>query len=649
MNQNTKKFPGSTGDQPLVSVVIPTLNRDRELCDTISYFLEKETYSPFELIVVDQSKTHTPETSAYLASVANRINYLKLDYCNLPAARNTGIRHARGSIVVFVDDDVRIENGFLSAHVAPYADPGIVAVGGMIVQKDDKTLSRDEIDEKFYNDLISMRTSSFLVDFSYASRYALGGNSSFRKEWLDRLGGFDENFIGCALEEDRELCYRIKNDGGRILYNPRARLFHYGRVTGGTRSVDKYKYEFSYIYCENYFLWKTKVPRLKRWGRILAVILERQVNLRTAYYGSLFPLVNASIRGVLQSSRKINSKEVLKIEQTPDFVDFSILKPLKGKKADHYALNLPGSGVDNPLVSVVIPTVNRDRELCDTVRYFLNQETYAPFELIIVDQSKIHTPETMEYLASVAQRINYLNLEYCNLPAARNVGIEASRGSIVVFVDDDVRIESGFLAAHVASYEDPGIAAVAGMVLQNINKILSREEIGEKSYNDLISMQSASFVVDFPYQCGYAIGANMSFRKDWLERVRGFDDNFTGCARGEDIELCFRIKEQGGRIFYNPGARLFHYGKIFGGTRAADKYSYESSFAYCENYFMWKTKVPRLKRWKKLLTTAWVRELNLRAIYYGLAIPFCYSFILGVLKSSRKINGKDTEKAIEKL
>ena len=50
-------------ENPLLSVVIPTLNREKPLVTTIEYFLERETYRPFELIVVDQSDRHEPPTA----------------------------------------------------------------------------------------------------------------------------------------------------------------------------------------------------------------------------------------------------------------------------------------------------------------------------------------------------------------------------------------------------------------------------------------------------------------------------------------------------------------------------------------------------------------------------------------------------------
>jgi glycosyltransferase involved in cell wall biosynthesis len=58
-------------------------------------------------------------------------------------------------------------------------------------------------------------------------------------------------------------------------------------------------------------------------------------------------------------------------------------------------------------------------------------------------------------LNATGDRIRYIRLPEPNLPAARNAGICAAKGDIILFVDDDVRIEPDYIAAHVGNYETP--------------------------------------------------------------------------------------------------------------------------------------------------------------------------------------------------
>jgi len=239
----------------LVSVVIPTLNREEMLCATIDYFLSRETYVPFELIVVDQSETHEPATARYLESVAGRLRYERRPYKSLPRARNDALALARGEIIVFVDDDVEPRPGFLAGHVAPYADPKVWAVTGPSPPPGEALVRRDQISEAVHRRLVAGDNVFLHVDFDYApASWGAGCNLSVRADVARRIGGFDETFVGNALGEDAEFCYRIKTGGGVIYYSARAALVHLQAKSGGCRSVVGTDYVKTYARNQNYFL-----------------------------------------------------------------------------------------------------------------------------------------------------------------------------------------------------------------------------------------------------------------------------------------------------------------------------------------------------------------------------------------------------------
>src|SRR5262245_61983905 len=136
-----------------ISVVIPTLNREKCLVDTIEYFLEKERYPSLDIIIIDQSDTHLAETTAYLRSIANRINYQAVSYKSLTKARNHGIRLASGDIILFVDDDVVPFDGFVQAHVEGYTSSDVAGVTGPSPRPGQQLLSRCEVTEAKLVDL----------------------------------------------------------------------------------------------------------------------------------------------------------------------------------------------------------------------------------------------------------------------------------------------------------------------------------------------------------------------------------------------------------------------------------------------------------------------------------------------------------------
>ena len=95
---------------PSVSLVVPTYNREEPLKSTLIDCVAQD-YPNFEVIVVDQTKEHTPEVAEYLdaAKTAGKITLFTPDFASLPGARNYAIRRAKGDIIIFIDDDIREE------------------------------------------------------------------------------------------------------------------------------------------------------------------------------------------------------------------------------------------------------------------------------------------------------------------------------------------------------------------------------------------------------------------------------------------------------------------------------------------------------------------------------------------------------------
>ena len=116
------------------SVVIPTFGHALSLEATLKCLQQQTLPSDhFEVIVVDNNADSTDSTR--VASIASHFD-VRLVSASSPgpaAARNAGIRAARGRIVVFVDDDVEFDHGFLEAHLEAHeASPAGVAAGQIV-------------------------------------------------------------------------------------------------------------------------------------------------------------------------------------------------------------------------------------------------------------------------------------------------------------------------------------------------------------------------------------------------------------------------------------------------------------------------------------------------------------------------------------
>lgn len=116
----------------MISIVIPTLGRDRYVRQCLDD-LDRIGDRDVEVIVIDQNATEDPRPIDKTYSFGLR-SFVS-DEPNASLARNIGLRKAKGNIVLFLDDDVRILNpNFLRNHRRYYEDPSIPGVYGQVLE-----------------------------------------------------------------------------------------------------------------------------------------------------------------------------------------------------------------------------------------------------------------------------------------------------------------------------------------------------------------------------------------------------------------------------------------------------------------------------------------------------------------------------------
>lgn len=249
----------------------------------------------------------------------------------------------------------------------------------------------------------------------------------------------------------------------------------------------------------------------------------------------------------------------------------------------------------DPLISVVIPTYGRESVLCSTIKNVLEQ-TYPAYELIIVDQTRDHEPATTEFLDSLAtdDRIALYTVDWASLPAARNYAVERSHGDIILFLDDDVELPQGFLAAHATNYQHQAdVGAVAGRVFDRMKLAESNaakriDTLPPEAMDPGIAWYHIDLVHTItPQQVLTARGCNMSFRRDVFD-THGlrFDERFQGSAVREESDFCLRFRRTGLKIWYDPEANLIHLGEETGGCHDISTRSLKYQLTFYHNHFL---------------------------------------------------------------
>jgi glycosyltransferase involved in cell wall biosynthesis len=227
---------GPATDLPRCSVVICTRDRAELLDECLDSVLALD-YPDFEVVVVDNA----PSDNATQTLASRRpVRYAREDRPGLDWARNRGLSASRGEIVAFVDDDARPDRGWLRAIAAAFADPEVMAVGGMVAPRELETRAQMlfELELGGMTQGLTRRTiraaHSTARDLLWVSSFAVGTNMAYRRSVFDHVGGFDPALdVGTATGSggDLEMCHRLVARGHTMVYEPAAVVWHVHRRT----------------------------------------------------------------------------------------------------------------------------------------------------------------------------------------------------------------------------------------------------------------------------------------------------------------------------------------------------------------------------------------------------------------------------------
>jgi GT2 family glycosyltransferase len=225
---------GDRPDPPPISLVICTRDRAPLLERCLTHVARLE-YPHFEAIVVDNapSDESTREVAARFP-----VRYVREDRPGLDWGRNRGIAEARHGIVAFTDDDATPDAGWLNALAAGFENPAIMAVTGLVAPMELATQAQVLFEQVYGGMGKGMRGRLFHRDQMRPSQMiaihalGVGANMAFRREALERLGGFDTALdVGTAAcgGGDLDMFHRVIAAGMPLWYEPRALVWHQHR------------------------------------------------------------------------------------------------------------------------------------------------------------------------------------------------------------------------------------------------------------------------------------------------------------------------------------------------------------------------------------------------------------------------------------
>jgi len=294
---------------------------------------------------------------------------------------------------------------------------------------------------------------------------------------------------------------------------------------------------------------------------------------------------------------------------------------------------------DKLSVCVAIPTYNREQVLIDTIQQVLKQEPLAD-EILVIDQTEEHKSGIEAYLSNADQEetIRWIKHSPANLNGARNRAVQETSCDILILIDDDVELVSGFIEKHARNYLDLSIVAVAGRTIQangNTPAATSTPWVRPFGYEPfaLDGTKRIEGVASF-------IGANLSVRVTSIREIGGFDENYHGPLYNES-DAALRLCERGGVIVFDPEAEVYHKQYNDGGVREKQKKHPEYWMSFSTVYFHMKHFFPGWYFWKQVIFIQFRRRaLRKEIVFRPWRIPwallcYMYSFCLAIFLLTR--------------
>jgi glycosyltransferase involved in cell wall biosynthesis len=221
------------------TVVVPTYNRIAGLKACLAALRDQRgDHGDYEVVVVDDCSTDgTPEFLAEWSAKCSRCRSLRQEQNRgQGAARNAGAKGARGDILLFVDDDIVVDDGYIAAHLRAHrsAASPISVIGNLRLPAE--AVTRSNFARYVHGRYLGYRRAVGRLDLGNLPPKHFGsGIASVRRADFEAVGGFEEQIRYYGFE-DVLMGQRLAGRGVRLVFAADARALHHDTV-----SLERYK------------------------------------------------------------------------------------------------------------------------------------------------------------------------------------------------------------------------------------------------------------------------------------------------------------------------------------------------------------------------------------------------------------------------
>jgi len=502
--------PPPPGPGKKVSVIIPVWNNAELTKNCLVSLSENTRYGDYEVIIIDNNSTD--ETPDLLKGLSGNVRTItNSENAGFAKANNQGAAVAAGEYLLFLNNDTRVEPGWMEQLVRVLEnDPDVSAAGSKLLYPDGSiqhagVIIVDDIPQKdplkalnrYRGQPDAIADANLMKTFQCVT----GACLMVRKSCFMQAGGFHEGYLNGY--EDVDLCFKLQEMGRKLVYQPDSRVVHYESQSGPER---------------------------------FASARENIDLLHHRWLGKVHP--------------------DYRIEPDGAHVETG-----EGKIGPYSCPAKTGAGVHAVLVSIIIPAYNQvayTRACIESIK----RHTPEPHEIIVVDNGS--TDGTRTCLENRRDPGFLLITNETNQGFARacNQGIKAATGEFLVILNNDTMVTDGWIR---------GLITVArgdtriGMVGPVSNFVGSTDQFDRPApYNDLEGMEAHADALRRDNTGKYTYVDRLIFfcvliKRRLVDSIGLLDESYE-LGNYEDDDFCWRARSAGWRMAVAPHVFIHHFG-----------------------------------------------------------------------------------------
>lgn len=224
---------------PFISVIIRSYNRLPYTLELIDRCLN-QNYDNYEVVIIDQSeKAQWDEYKAAFNALDKKVRVIRSEPRGSAAAKNLGVVLSRGDVILLIDDDdLPIDNNWISSHARHYKDPYCIGVSGRCVKRindsvpyKNKQLAYDRC--LTYSFFIRGRDLTGIDKIKKPVQWLHALNSSIRKSYVLELGGW---YPFVQNSEEHSFCFKLRKamkPGEYLMFDPQPQVLRRFDIPGG--------------------------------------------------------------------------------------------------------------------------------------------------------------------------------------------------------------------------------------------------------------------------------------------------------------------------------------------------------------------------------------------------------------------------------